>query len=277
MQPSNQQQQVMWGTNAYPVVTSGSLGTQNSSNENLWGSSVRRSMGIIQIICGIIEFALGVTLLCLPLNRYFAFPYVAWGVWNGMFAVTTGFLGVYSKRSKGMVITYMIMSIIAAVLSAVCCAFTAAFTPTVAYYRRSSYYDYGGYYGDYRYYNDHRYKYANAHFAIYITLSIIFALQMLFSILGASFTCGALTSKNNRQQTAYQINVRPPSQPFGPAPPYTALATQPQPLNAAYTNPLLHAPGTFVTGTTAIPSNASGTTRNGAITMGAHPYYVVQK
>lgn len=277
MQPSNQQQQVMWGTSAYPVVTSASLGTQNSSNENLWGSSVRRSMGIIQIICGIIEFALGVTLMCLPLDRYFTFPYVAWGVWNGVFAVTTGFLGVYSKRSKGMVITYMIMSIIAAVLSAICCGFTAGFTPSVAYYKNSyHYYNYGGYY-DYRYYNDHRYKYGKAHYAIYITLCVIFALQMLFSILGASFTCGALTSKNNRQQIAYQINVRPPSQPFGPAPPYTALATQPQPLNAAYTNPLLHAPGTFVTGTTAIPNNASGTSGNSAITMGAHPYYVVQK
>ncbi|KAJ8035909.1 hypothetical protein HOLleu_19731 [Holothuria leucospilota] len=198
MQPSNQQQQVMWGNHAYPVVTSGSLGTQNSSNRNLWGSSVRHSMGNIQIACGIIEFALGVTLLCLPLSRYFDFPNVAWGVWNGVFAVTTGFLGVYSKRSKGMVITYMIMSIIAAVLSAICCGFTAAATPTVAYYRRVSMHDLV--IVSYMFLQIYGYYSANADYAIYITLSIIFALQMLFSILGASFTCGALTSKNNQQQ-----------------------------------------------------------------------------
>ncbi|KAJ8035908.1 hypothetical protein HOLleu_19729 [Holothuria leucospilota] len=270
MQPSNQQQQVMWGNHACPVVTSGSLETQNSSNGNLWGSSIRRSMGNIQIACGIMEFALGITLLGLPLSPYLFYPYVAWGVWNGVFAVTTGFLGLYSKRSKGMVITYMIMSIIAAVLSAICCAFTAAFTPSVASYRRSSYYGYRGYHDD-------RYKYANAHFVIYITLSIIFALQMLFSILGAIFTCGALTSQNNQRQIAYQINAQPPSQPFGPVPPYTALAMQPQSYNSAGTNPLFHAPGTFVTGTTANPSNAAGTTGNGAITMGANLPYVVPK
>ncbi|KAJ8017852.1 hypothetical protein HOLleu_44487 [Holothuria leucospilota] len=129
MQPGQQQ---AFGNLGYPVVSPVTPTTQNSSNGNLWGSSVRRAMGISQIICGVIEFALGIALVCLPM-WYFYHDNAAWGIWNGVYAVITGCFGVYSKRSKCMVIAYMVLSIIAAVMSGVCCISTSAVTPYLRY------------------------------------------------------------------------------------------------------------------------------------------------
>lgn len=259
MQPAGQQQ--AFGNHGYPVVSPVTPTTQNSSNGNLWGSSVRRAMGISQIICGVIEFALGIALVCLPM-WYFYHDNAAWGIWNGVYAVITGCFGVYSKRSKCMVIAYMVLSIIAAVMSGACCISTSAVTPYLRYESANQGYpDYYWHSYGWRYDYDRGNKYATAHFAIYIVLDVIFALQMLMSILGASFTCGALYSRSNQQQAVFQISPQVPNQPFGPAPPYHAVATQGQPLTVPFNSlqqPLFHQTGMI--GTTANPTNMAETT-----------------
>ncbi|KAJ8035906.1 hypothetical protein HOLleu_19727 [Holothuria leucospilota] len=269
MQPSGQQQ-ALWGNHGYPVVSPVPPTTRSSSDGNLWGSSVRRAMGIIQIISGVIEFALGIALVSLPL-RYFYHDNVAWGIWNGVFAVVTGCIGVYSKRSKCMVIAYMVLSIIAAVMSGACCISTSSVTPYLGYQHNSQKYSDYWYYG-WRYDYDRGYMYATAHYAIYIVLDIVFALQMLISIIGASFTCGALYSSSNQQQVMFQINPQVASQPFGPAPPYTSVATQSQPPTVSFNSlqqPAFHQTGMI--GTTSNPTNQAQTNTMGVIATNKAP------
>ncbi|KAJ8023606.1 hypothetical protein HOLleu_36090 [Holothuria leucospilota] len=125
------QPQVVWGNQQYSTVTQGP-----SSNGSLWGSNIRRIMGILQIVSGLIGFAFGVAVICVPLRYFDHVDYAGWGLWNGMFATVTGFLGVYSKKKKGMVISYMVTCIIASVMAAACCyyAFVGAANSTVYYY-----------------------------------------------------------------------------------------------------------------------------------------------
>lgn len=240
MQPRNQSTTCGYHSNPWVISVPPTHG--NSLNGNLWGSSVRSAMGIIQIVCGIIEVVLGITLISMPVRNY-TFANVGWGIWNGVFAIITGFHGVYSQRSKCMVIAYMVLSIIAAAMSFTCCAATSAVSPTVYTLRWGDpYYD-----SDEEYLFGYRYRFAKAHFGIYITLAVVYGLQMLTSIIGASFTCGALISRNNQHQIVYQQTA----QPFQPAPPYTAIANQPPPYNG-YLKPFSHGPETFLTGPSAI-------------------------
>ncbi|KAJ8017377.1 hypothetical protein HOLleu_45263 [Holothuria leucospilota] len=97
------QPQIVWGNQQYSTVAQGP-----SSNGNLWGSNVRRIMGILQIVCGVTGFAFGVAVICVPLYYFDHVDYAGWGLWNGMFATVTGFLGVYSKKKKGMVCTILL-------------------------------------------------------------------------------------------------------------------------------------------------------------------------
>lgn len=60
-------------------------GTTSRSDSNLWGSSVRRIMGIAQVICGVTELAVGIAVICVPFGYYYhSKDYAAWGLWNGV-------------------------------------------------------------------------------------------------------------------------------------------------------------------------------------------------
>ncbi|KAJ8018335.1 hypothetical protein HOLleu_43733 [Holothuria leucospilota] len=114
------QPQILWGNQQYSTAAQG---PSSRSDGNLWGSNVRRIMGILQIVCGVIGFTFGVAVICVPLRDFDYVDYAGWGLWNGMFATVTGFLGVYRKKEKGMVIFYMVTSIIASVMAAACCVY----------------------------------------------------------------------------------------------------------------------------------------------------------
>ncbi|KAJ8023619.1 hypothetical protein HOLleu_36109 [Holothuria leucospilota] len=78
------------------------------SDGNLWGSNVRRIMGILQVICGVTELAVGIAVVFVPFGYYYhSKDYAAWGLWNGV------------------VVAYMVTSIIASVLSACCFIYSA--------------------------------------------------------------------------------------------------------------------------------------------------------
>ncbi|KAJ8036685.1 hypothetical protein HOLleu_20731 [Holothuria leucospilota] len=144
--------------------------TEDAFSRNLWGSDARKNTGILQIICGIIEFAFGIATIYLTLKDYYRLnidDYVSCGIWNGVCAVATGCLGVKSKRRRGM-------------------------------------YNYSAhpYYSNYSYYSLYNfsdgYPYARAHFAMHVILDLVFGLQILISIIGASFTCRVICFKNNQ-------------------------------------------------------------------------------
>lgn len=149
------------------------------SDGNLWGSNVRRIMGILQVICGVTELAVGIAVVFVPFGYYYhSKDYAAWGLWNGVFATVTGFVGVFSRRKKGMVVAYMVTSIIASVLSACCFIYSA-------YGAYSTWYGHGS---------------GATDLSIQIILCITFCIQLVGSIIGASFTCSPLCFREDHTQ-----------------------------------------------------------------------------
>ncbi|KAJ8035897.1 hypothetical protein HOLleu_19712 [Holothuria leucospilota] len=134
MQPVDHQQLVFENQPA-PVANPGVINNQNPDRRK-WGWKVRNIMGILQITFGVIEIVFGIAAICIPMSYYDDTDVVGWGIWNGVFAIVTGSLGVCSKRRKCMIIAYMVTSIIAAVLSGTCLVWAACMIPntTVYYY-----------------------------------------------------------------------------------------------------------------------------------------------
>lgn len=196
-------QQVILENQQHPPVAPRHFVTPTRPNGKLWGSNVRRSMGIVQIICGGIEFVLGIAAICIPTYYFDHIDNVGWGMWTGVFAIVTGFLGVFSLKKRCMVIAYMITSIITAVLCAGCILYAV----------------FGTIFGTWTYN-------VAANLALYIIMCIVFFINMVISIIGASFTCGALISVTNQPQQVVYYTPQPLQQQYGPTPPYTAVASQ---------------------------------------------------
>lgn len=211
MQPVGHQQLVFENQPA-PAANPGVINNQNPDRRK-WGWKVRNIMGILQITFGVIEIVFGIAAICIPMSYYDNSDNVGWGIWNGVFAIVTGFLGVYSKRRKCMIIAYMVTSIIGAVLSGTCIVWVANMI-TFATWRREN---------------------RAANLAVYSILCIVFALQMLMSILGASFTCRPVCSSKPQQQVVYYYVSQAPPQQTGPVPPSYMSAPPPQ-YNAPYGN-----------------------------------------
>ncbi|KAJ8035895.1 hypothetical protein HOLleu_19710 [Holothuria leucospilota] len=182
MQPVGHQQLVFENQPA-PAANPGVINNQNPDRRK-WGWKVRNIMGILQITFGVIEIVFGIAAICIPMSYYDSSDNVGWGIWNGVFAIVTGFLGVYSKRRKCM-------------------------------WRRQN---------------------RAANLAVYSILCIVFALQMLMSILGASFTCRPVCSNKPQQQVVYYYVSQAPPQQTGPVPPSYMSAPPPPQYNAPYGN-----------------------------------------
>lgn len=212
MYPPNQQ---------HPHVVTGAIGNQNRPNQKLWGGNVRRIMGILQIVFGVIELVIGIVVIFVPNNYYYVQDYVGYGIWTGVFAIVTGFLGVFSLMTKCMVIAYMVTSIITAVLSAGCClyAIDGAIVGAHSYYAQG------------------------ANMALYIILCIIVFAQMVISIIGASFTCNAVCSTTGQPQQVVYLSPQPVPQQCVPPPQYTVNAPQ---SGIAYNTTAPTAHGAFV-------------------------------
>ncbi|KAJ8035898.1 hypothetical protein HOLleu_19713 [Holothuria leucospilota] len=224
MDPANDGGQVC-GNNLQPVIATGAVPTTANpypNTEGLKGSKVRKVTGVFQMVCGTIEVAFAIVVLCLPLQKKIQEYYyvhlwsvkysyttedvdetdkIGWGIWNGLFAIVTGCLGLYSKRSKYMVAAYMATSIIAT-LSSISCLIWAAVSVANAIGESM------------QYVHDNQ----EASLAMYIILSIVFAVQMVMSILGASFTCGAFSSRpeNNQLLAVYYCVTQPQHQQTDP-------------------------------------------------------------
>ncbi|KAJ8023374.1 hypothetical protein HOLleu_35799 [Holothuria leucospilota] len=200
-------QQVFLGNQQHPPAAPRLYVNPTTPDEKLWGSNVRRSMGIRQIICGGIEFVFGIVVI--GVHSYFLFDhwdYVGWGIWTGLFAIVTGSLGVLSQKKRCMVIAYMVTSIITAVLCAGCFVY-AIFGARISHFILQ----YGG---------------GAANLALYIILCIVFFIHMVISIIGARYTCGALSSATNQSQQVVNYTPQPLHQQYVPPPPYTVAAAQ---------------------------------------------------
>ncbi|XP_071836744.1 uncharacterized protein [Apostichopus japonicus] len=152
----------------------------------LRGSGPRQVTGSLIITCGIVQIILGIVLLVLPKRN--GTDCVGWGIWNGVFAIITGSFGIKSGRAKSMVITFMILAIIATLMSASCCCAQAL---QAAFYRQG--------YG---------------RRAAYIIICLAYGLEFLSCIIGASYTCVALCGANT-QELQHVIVYQPYAMPPG--------------------------------------------------------------
>lgn len=151
-------------------------------NPSLRGLTGRSTAGKCLIIAGGLDIIIAIILIGVPLdptdwNSCDSVDRFLLGIWGGVFAIITGGVGIGSKRRK-VVITYMILCIIAVFLCVagivfffgitVCTSITTSIngTPDTNKYR--------------------------LHMFLYISMSIVCTFQMVMSIIGASFTCGAI-------------------------------------------------------------------------------------
>lgn len=174
---SSDQQNVVLGYPQHPTVvaTPGSFPSPITTHGNMWGFKCRSTMGFLQIICGVIEFALGIAVICIPSDYYDVFDYVGWAIWTGM------------------VVAYMVTSIIAAVLSSGCLIYAVMGIMFIV---------------------DNWDHYNPANLVAYTCLCVTFGSQMLISILGANFSCKPVCNNTNQQpQIIYYGYQTPPSLP----------------------------------------------------------------
>lgn len=192
----------------------------------LWGAKARMITASFQIVLGVLEVILGITLIVLPLEYSDIADYIGWGIWCGAFSILSGCFGIASRRSKCVAITYMVLSIIAAVMCGVCLNQQIWLAFSVKRIERYSYW-----------YSDE----ANirTHFSLYVTLAVSLLPQGIASIIGAcSFTCGALCYSQagyDRQLMYYQLR-EPTQQTVGSAPPPYTVVTTGQP-SQCFSNP----------------------------------------
>ncbi|XP_071837452.1 uncharacterized protein [Apostichopus japonicus] len=175
-------------SNHQPVVMAQQQVPQNVGN--LKGSGPRRVMGSLIIACGSAQIIISICLLIVL--RPYGFFDGHWGIWNGVFAIITGTFGLASARKKSMVITFMILAIIATLLCALCCGVQATYAAQSSGY------------------------YYVVPFVLFIIICLSYGLQLLFCIIGASFTCGALSDGVQQQQLiTHPPFAMPPGQAYG--------------------------------------------------------------
>ncbi|XP_071837696.1 uncharacterized protein [Apostichopus japonicus] len=178
---------------------------------DLKGSGPRRTMGSLIIACGIAQIIISILIISFV---SYGFYFGHWGLWNGVFAITAGSFGLASARKRSMVITFMVLAIIATLLCALCCGFQATYAAFNSRY-------YGGM------------------TVLFIIICLSYGLQFLFCIIGASFTCSALSDGVTQQRViVYPPYAMPPGQAYG-ASPYTGevnMAMQPAPVNVGSVN-----------------------------------------
>ncbi|KAJ8023298.1 hypothetical protein HOLleu_35676 [Holothuria leucospilota] len=169
--------EVVLESQQHPSVSQGLLDNTTRPDGNFWRVNGRRIIGNVQIVIGGIEVALGIAVIFVPdeTSTLVNQDYVGWGIWHGVFAILSGSLGVYSARKMWEVIGYAITSIITAVLCAGCVFY--AFLKAVVEGE-----------GDTR----------DLNLPIYIILTIVFLIQMLISVIGATFSCDSMTIQSRQ-------------------------------------------------------------------------------
>ncbi len=166
-----------------------------------------RAMGVVQVACGACSAVLGFVLLFSPsLGSISGFP-----IWGGIgLYLVAGILGIVaaSKKSKRLVLAFMVMSIIAAVAAGAAVilhSLSAAIGP-LYYYR--------GYYN-------------GITTACDLTITMIALVELIIAIIGASMTCGAL----RKEQCVVQYQAAPMQvggMTYQPQSMYTQQVAQPQ-------------------------------------------------
>ncbi|XP_022095751.1 uncharacterized protein LOC110981981 [Acanthaster planci] len=186
-QPSGQQQLVM--TQPAPSVV------VNQSREGSWKTIT--STGITQVVLGSLTIIFGIVNQT-ALKNYYRND-IGSPIWCGLlFYVVAGILGIVSgkKRSRGVAIAYMVMSILAS-LSAICViGFSAAGLTFV-----------NGYYCRYHYFYTDVCDLKKAFIGVYATLILLAVVEFVISIIGASMTCSPLCATTPVTHTVIQYQV----------------------------------------------------------------------
>lgn len=131
-------------------------------------------LGIVQVINGLLLILFNIVGIILVGSQFTMS--VAPGIWMGIFVIVCGVFGILCKikKSKGYIITYMILSILTAVL--MWFLIGIANTGVILDIRLRSY---------------HRYYYGEAGLAFNVLLSIFGVFEMVFAIVASAFGCGA--------------------------------------------------------------------------------------
>ncbi|XP_071805696.1 uncharacterized protein [Asterias amurensis] len=165
-------------------------------------------MGIVQVVCGACCAVLGILLLtfnAVSLGSLSGFP-----IWAGIgLYLVAGILGIVaaSKKSKRLVLAFMVMSIISATAAGagvIVHSISAAIGPL---------FNRGGYY--------------MSSVACDSIIALISMVELIIAIIGASMTCGALRNK----QCVVQYQAAPMQvvgMNYQPQPMYTQQVPQPQ-------------------------------------------------
>ncbi|KAJ8023425.1 hypothetical protein HOLleu_35869 [Holothuria leucospilota] len=170
-----------------------------SSQETLPGANTRLAAGISQCVLGIIEIGFGITIISLSwTSESDNVDRVSFGIWGGLFSILAGAFGITSRRSRCLVISYMVFSVVATTLGVLSMA-----VATLGIVLAKLELDANGTAG----------HHGRAHLGLYIALCVSFFLQVLASIIGASFTCGAFFTIQPATSTPMVFYNNPPSNP----------------------------------------------------------------
>ncbi len=192
-----------------PVVavrqdTSGMTNSQNGSRKWCWKGL--RVTGYMQVVLGCLAVLFGI--ISIVVRTYLFF--VGTPIWSGIcFFVITGILGIAAgrKQRSGLIVGYMVMSIISSVVGAAVLGVGAGviapdlyFCPDRWFSHRSYYYSYGCSTS------------SGARVGIDVCILLIGLAECVIAIVGASFTCVSLSvSRNSTPRTvvAYQAYRQP--------------------------------------------------------------------
>ncbi|XP_022095748.1 uncharacterized protein LOC110981980 [Acanthaster planci] len=222
-QPSGQQQ-LMMTQPAPPVAVS-------QSQERSWKAIA--STGITQVVLGSLTIIFGIVTQTALKKRYWTD--LGSPIWCGLlFYVVAGILGIVSgsKRSQGVAIAYMVMSILACLSACFVIIVSAVILASVNEYscRYYSSNDYGFY--NYRYNYREVCSLKGAITSVYAIVILLAVVEFVISIIGASMTCSPLCGAFPVTHTVVQYQVPPQTVPAG-QPQGTAVCNTGQP-NVVY-------------------------------------------
>ncbi|PIK38083.1 hypothetical protein BSL78_25084 [Apostichopus japonicus] len=156
-------QLIMCNPAAVPPIQSNGTEPRDSKRQASYNCKAAIATGAIQISCG----AFAVILQCILLSNspWHSVNRVGIGIWGGLLFVVTGVFGLLSaKKRRGMIVTYLVTSII--------CSTTAGVGILMNSFESAYYYN-------------------TAYRTMTILLIVTFCIEMLTGIIASSFGCAS--------------------------------------------------------------------------------------
>ncbi|XP_072179837.1 uncharacterized protein [Diadema setosum] len=172
---------------APPVQTNYVVQGAPPSNEGCCSGTSEKFNATGGLVTGVIQTVVAVLSIILGAASY-AFPllwYSGYGIWSGiLFFLPTGILGICSKRRQtGVVIAYLVMSIICSLEAIGMIAYEGTAAGVASFYQTCSYY----YYDTYCTYDTN-----SGAVAVHSILAIVAFVEFVVAIVASAICCGGL-------------------------------------------------------------------------------------